>query len=417
MNLDPELKALGRAMLKRISACGWYLHQHRCKGLIVESGHCRSRACPGCASTRNKPRMSIWATEIHSWLNPRHMILTIRSRKSLEESLDILRASFRRLRQQQIWRSVPRWLMSVGLTFSRGLWNVHLHIAYDSELSIFVNDSWIKATNGEGLQSFDRRWTSGAFRLSRELIQGTKNDLRELQSRFKRDPGLLGEFLTATKGRRMFESAPGTKPAKATTRKRINKVVDVMRGKDVSRSIGSLRVCPHCLEVCHTRHMKTSRIDNVLADSLVKSGAAVLGFKGVNVLEEPETNDDDDDKLPGSYERAEVPLGDLNQYVNSEEYPDIERITTPDIERITTPEIDGLDEAPMIHVTPQETPIPGELFPNPVNKCVKCGCTIAQVHPATCEECNGPLCSSCDRIYAHCCPLCRSEVRGQKGIK
>lgn len=118
--------------------------------------YCRSRICPRCARLRREAYATKLIQQIglikpHQW---RLITLTLRSSdEPLADQLSTLGASFRRLRQQGIWRrGVIRAKATFEVTWNeeKHQWHPHLHIIAEGRYidQAELSDAWGKASNG-----------------------------------------------------------------------------------------------------------------------------------------------------------------------------------------------------------------------------------------------------------------------------
>lgn len=144
---------------------------------------------------------------------PKHLVLSIRTVGigELKEGWKLLDRSFRELRRAKLWKGkVQSYVQARGLTFSKGRWHIHLHIALDSDYLPHqeLKAAWVKATKGaggpEGVQINAARDRKG---LGVELVKGTKGDFRQLRRALKDHPILWGELVLGCRGLRWW--SPG----------------------------------------------------------------------------------------------------------------------------------------------------------------------------------------------------------------
>ena len=100
--------------------------------LEVHPIRCRKRACPICEGKR----LAHWHEKLKPLLKslsaPKHITLTLRSSDDpLEDQLDRLTRSFRRLRQRTLWKRRNPWgvwLIEITYNANSGRWHPHIHI-------------------------------------------------------------------------------------------------------------------------------------------------------------------------------------------------------------------------------------------------------------------------------------------------
>jgi hypothetical protein len=169
---------------------------------------CRNKLCPRCARVRrsiyaSKLEKAIGEAKPNQW---RFITLTLRGAdEPLAKQLDHLAASFRRLRQQTLWkRSVTRAKAVVELTWNeaREQWHPHLHILaegrYIPQHSLSL--CWEKASDGSSI--VDIRPLEDTGKAVRYICKylGKTPDLSKASNPIDR----LAEFYSATKARKLI---------------------------------------------------------------------------------------------------------------------------------------------------------------------------------------------------------------------
>lgn len=101
-------------------------------GFELHVMRCRVRACPTCAKIKSLKWYHRIENDVAKFACPKHITLTLRSQPvPLGDQIDHLIASFRRLRQQKIWKQTKCWGIStieVTYNFETHLWHPHMHI-------------------------------------------------------------------------------------------------------------------------------------------------------------------------------------------------------------------------------------------------------------------------------------------------
>lgn len=104
--------------------------------MIVER-RCRSRVCPLCAAARAADVTGDILQLVQTMDSPRMLTLTLAStNRPLEDELDRLTSSFRKLRQRKAWREHVHggvWVIEVTLNESTGQWHPHAHALIDGK--------------------------------------------------------------------------------------------------------------------------------------------------------------------------------------------------------------------------------------------------------------------------------------------
>lgn len=117
-------------------------------------GYCRSRACALCQKIRGLKIRKKVVEAIQKAHRPRFLTLTLQhTDEPLGEQIDRLFASYRRLRQQALWKKTTFGaiaVMEIERNTTTGQWHPHLHIVTDG---VFVHQSkwvtaWQKASRG-----------------------------------------------------------------------------------------------------------------------------------------------------------------------------------------------------------------------------------------------------------------------------
>lgn len=126
-------------------------------GVAVAPGFCRDRMCPTCAAIRGRQVQQRVRSAIASMDQVRFLTLTIAdSDAPLEEQLDHLYASFRRLRQQKVWAAHVRGGVAV-LENTRnpktGRYHPHLHVLIDGVYfpHDVIRSAWREATGDSSI--------------------------------------------------------------------------------------------------------------------------------------------------------------------------------------------------------------------------------------------------------------------------
>lgn len=120
-------------------------------------GRCRCRACPLCAVHRQRQTEKRINSITETWDNMRHVVLTLQSTtESLDDQLDLLISSYRRLRQSIMWKATVVSAIAtveVTLNIETGMWHPHLHILTTGEYlpQKELSNQWLMASSGSSI--------------------------------------------------------------------------------------------------------------------------------------------------------------------------------------------------------------------------------------------------------------------------
>lgn len=115
---------------------------------------CRDRLCPLCSRFTARRTSARVEHVIGEWDQCRHLTLTLESSEEpLGKQIDLLLASFRRLRQRGFWKKVVRGgIGTMEITYNRSTdrWHPHLHVLLDGRYvsHSIISDEWSKVTGG-----------------------------------------------------------------------------------------------------------------------------------------------------------------------------------------------------------------------------------------------------------------------------
>jgi len=148
-----------RTQAEKIKDCGdcMSIRAKSDGGFYLCRDRCRARLCPECSHQRGRVAAERIEHVLKAADDVRHLTLTLRSQDApLAAQLDILTASFRRLRQTATWRTHCRGAIgSIQITRNAksGLWHPHLHILVDGVYwpHAEIMAAWAKASGGSDI--------------------------------------------------------------------------------------------------------------------------------------------------------------------------------------------------------------------------------------------------------------------------
>jgi len=194
----------------KISKCGaFFVMICECGARVKILNDCRSAWCRRCRRTWEAAALEAFRPVVDKWIWPSHAVLTVENPRPglLRPTMRKIVRAFRRLRQRALWkRNVGEAVYAWGLTFKRGRWHPHVHVAMDCrwiEAKDFTK-AWLEVCMREGLLA-RHTYVRRAFNprgLIRELLKGTRGDMKHL-ARLE-DPQLHGEAVAAFRGRPWF---------------------------------------------------------------------------------------------------------------------------------------------------------------------------------------------------------------------
>lgn len=149
---DPGLT---KRAAKMEDCCRWPMLAKDSKNRpIALLGYCRDRMCPKCQERRSHRVFAASMAAIAKASSIRFVTLTLaQSERSLDDQLDHLTNSFRRLRQSELWKqSVDGGIATIEVTRGQrcGHWHVHMHVLitgkYISQGAL--SEQWKRASEG-----------------------------------------------------------------------------------------------------------------------------------------------------------------------------------------------------------------------------------------------------------------------------
>ncbi len=200
---DPTLQ---RRAFKMSECCRWPAVSLSPQGQVHTSlGRCRDRLCPLCQTVRSNEFGARLRDATMTWDSVRHIVLTLAAQDApLADQLDHLQASFRRLRQQTLWkRRVIRGVYSIEVTLNHktGQWHPHLHV--------LIEGSYIPQ------DSLSEAWkiASGGSRVVWIELMASREGAARYVSKYVTKPSEIGgwpadaicEYAHAITGRRMID--------------------------------------------------------------------------------------------------------------------------------------------------------------------------------------------------------------------
>jgi len=215
-----------RLQREAVEGCGTiytvWLHK-KCGARVGTLWTCKNRWCPDCFRAWAGAAVEELRAELAGFKAPKHLVLSIRAAGlgELRAGWKLLDKGFRNLRRSKLWKGKARgWVQARGLTFSRGRWHVHIHVAVDADYMphLELKAAWVKASGGAGgpagVQINAARDLRG---LAVELVKGTKGDFKRLRQQLKWRPVLWGELVLGCRGLRWY-SPGGKRPPKREER-------------------------------------------------------------------------------------------------------------------------------------------------------------------------------------------------------
>ena len=212
-----------RLQREAVDGCGLvydvWCHK-KCGARVGVLWSCRNRWCGDCFRAWAGKAVEELRAELAGYQAPKHLVLSIRAAGlgELRAGWKLLDKSFRNLRRCKLWKGKVRaWVQARGLTFSRGRWHVHLHVAVDADYMphLELKAAWVKASGGAGgaagVQINAARDRRG---LAVELVKGTKGDFKRLRQALRGRPVLWGELVLGCRGLRWY-SPGGRRPKRA----------------------------------------------------------------------------------------------------------------------------------------------------------------------------------------------------------
>lgn len=121
-------------------------------GAHLSLGRCRDRLCPTCSAIRSSELSERIENAVKQMDAPRFMTLTIRSDgSSLDVLLARLRASFRRIRESEMWRKYVRGgIYAIETTYNKetGQWHPHVHLVWEGRFIAQrqLSAAWLQAS-------------------------------------------------------------------------------------------------------------------------------------------------------------------------------------------------------------------------------------------------------------------------------
>ncbi len=177
------------------------------KELVLTRNRCHDRLCDPCQAERRCGVIEQIMLRILDTPNPCQFItLTLRHQRApLAVQIDRLLSSFKLLRQHPEMAAFKQggvWFFEAKLDENNDLWHPHLHLilAADSITHLSLSKAWHQVTGDSFIVDVQRvEGPKGAARYV------TKYATKPLHSAVARHPEKLDEFVTAIKGRRLFQ--------------------------------------------------------------------------------------------------------------------------------------------------------------------------------------------------------------------
>lgn len=199
--------ALARRAL-RIRNCGIapQMIQEDGVGIAITASRCRDRLCPTCGGFRAHEVKRRVLAAVSQSDSLRFLTLTMaHTTAPLEEQLDHLYASFRRLRSSRSWKARVRGgvaMVEVKLSEHDRCWHAHLHVLIDGSYypQNTLSNDWRIASRGStivDIRAVSSRSQAAGY-LGKYAAKPPGCDLWEVAS--------LAEYAKASHGRRMLQS-------------------------------------------------------------------------------------------------------------------------------------------------------------------------------------------------------------------
>lgn len=188
--------------------CGSSLFLNTCgDDLVLTSNHCHDRLCQPCQTARRALLVANVTEAINrSKLAVRFLTLTLRATNStLVDKLQRLTDCFKSLRRRKFWKDAiigGAFFIEVKLGSGSGDWHVHLHVLVESTFidQRTLSQEWYAVT-GDSYIVDVRAITDPAKRAA----YVTKYATKPADATVIRSPNHLQEFVTAIKGKRLFQ--------------------------------------------------------------------------------------------------------------------------------------------------------------------------------------------------------------------
>ncbi len=217
--LENEINAK-RALRHRQCGSHIMLYMHpETPELKMKSTWCGCRTCPRCRKTyaaETATKMATWLgyVALNHW---RFITLTLsHSNDPLVDQLAHLRASFRRLRQTELWRNSQQYgkgIIEVTYNEDNGMWHPHLHV--------LSRGSYIAQGDLSGVW---KKATGGSYIVDVQVVKSGKHVANYVTKYMAKPPALperkgklrlLGEYYMAMRNKKWILSYGGAPPLPA----------------------------------------------------------------------------------------------------------------------------------------------------------------------------------------------------------
>lgn len=194
--------------------CGSSLYLNRDGDeLVLTSNHCHDRLCVPCQVARRQLLVKNVTSQITSSKRTvRFCTLTLRARECpLKDQLDRITLCFKGLRRREWWKaniSGGAFFLEVKLGSGSGAWHVHAHCLVEGSFidQRTLSSEWHAVTGDSYI--VDVRAVPDAARRASYV---TKYATKPADATVLRSPDHLQEFVTAIKGKRLFQCFGGWK--------------------------------------------------------------------------------------------------------------------------------------------------------------------------------------------------------------
>lgn len=175
--------------------------------LVLTSNHCHDRLCQPCQTARRALLVANVTEAIaQSRLTTRFLTLTLRAREArLLDQLQRITDCFKCLRRRKFWKESiigGAFFIECKLGANSGAWHVHLHVLVESHFidQRTLSSEWLAVT-GDSYIVDVRAITNPEKRAA----YVTKYATKPADASVIRSPDALQEFVTAIKGKRLFQ--------------------------------------------------------------------------------------------------------------------------------------------------------------------------------------------------------------------
>jgi len=215
-SLEDKDKAYLLKLKEVIAGCGKeahkWVHTGGCGSTVLVKHRCNSKWCLSCFNdwyyeTRRRLFRVVNRMADNRGRSPKTIVLTLPNVPfgGLKAGLSNLKKCFAMLQRRKIWRdNVSGGVAGLGLTINdkTKTWHIHLHVLVESRYICRsrLSDVWSKITGGAWNVSIQK--VTNKEGIVREIIKGTKGDMRQLREAFAVDSLLFDEAVLALHNRK-----------------------------------------------------------------------------------------------------------------------------------------------------------------------------------------------------------------------